>query len=134
MPSLSTKVELRGKRWQEQRWILDNIIKTVGIEWDQGRIAYTLGPCGPDATPDFMGIRALVQKFNDIAREFGRAAGRREAMAWRFGIRMIYEIYKQMQYKAGPRHRKNPTIGLTHNLGGTTGAYTVSVAIFGQRD
>jgi acetyl-CoA C-acetyltransferase len=50
------------------------------------------------------------------------------------GIRMIYEIYKQMQYKAGPRQRKNPTIGLTHNLGGTTGAYTVSVAIFGQRD
>ena len=50
------------------------------------------------------------------------------------GIRMIYEIYKQMQFKAGPRQRKNPTIGLTHNLGGTTGAYTVSVAIFGQRD
>ena len=50
------------------------------------------------------------------------------------GLRMIYEVYKQMQYKAGPRQRKNPTIGLTHNLGGTTGAYTVSVAIFGQRD
>lgn len=50
------------------------------------------------------------------------------------GMRMIYEIYHQMQYKAGPRQRKNPTIGLTHNLGGTTGAYTVSVAIFGQRD
>jgi len=50
------------------------------------------------------------------------------------GVRMIYEIYKQMQYKAGPRQRKNPSIGLTHNLGGTTGAYTVSVAIFGQRD
>ena len=50
------------------------------------------------------------------------------------GVRMIYEIYKQMQYKAGPRQRKNPSLGLTHNLGGTTGAYTVSVAIFGQRD
>lgn len=50
------------------------------------------------------------------------------------GIRMIYEIYKQMQFKAGPRQRKNPFIGLTHNLGGTTGAYTVSVAIFGQRE
>jgi len=50
------------------------------------------------------------------------------------GVRMIYEIYKQMQYKAGPRQRKNPSLGLTHNLGGTTGAYTVSVAVFGQRD
>jgi acetyl-CoA C-acetyltransferase len=47
---------------------------------------------------------------------------------------MVYQIYKQMQYKAGPRQRKNPDLGLTHNLGGTTGAYTVSVAIFGQRN
>lgn len=50
------------------------------------------------------------------------------------GIRMIYEIYKQMQYKAGPRQRKKVELGLTHNLGGTTGAYSVTVAIFGQRD
>ncbi len=50
------------------------------------------------------------------------------------GIRMIYELYKQMQYKAGPRQRKKVRLGLTHNLGGTTGAYSVMVAIFGQRD
>jgi acetyl-CoA C-acetyltransferase len=50
------------------------------------------------------------------------------------GIRMIYEIYKQMQGKAGPRQRKKVQLGLAHNLGGTTGAYTVSVVIFGQRD
>jgi fermentation-respiration switch protein FrsA (DUF1100 family) len=84
MPSLSATTERRMKRWAEQRWILDNIIRTVGVEWDQGRIAYTLGPCGPDATPDFVGIRTRIQKFNDIAREFGRAAGRREAIARRF--------------------------------------------------
>jgi Acetyl-CoA acetyltransferase len=50
------------------------------------------------------------------------------------GIRMIYEIYKQMQGKAGARQRKKVQLGLTHNLGGTTGSYTVSVVIFGQRD
>jgi acetyl-CoA C-acetyltransferase len=50
------------------------------------------------------------------------------------GLRMIYEIYKQMQFKAGPRQRKNPSIGLTHILGGTTGAYTGLVVIFGQRE
>ena len=72
------------KRWQEQRWILDNIIKTVGVEWDQNRIGYTLGPCGPEATFDFMGVRTRVQKFSDISREFGRAAARREAVARRF--------------------------------------------------
>src|SRR5579875_2649851 len=84
MPPLSPATERRMKRWQEQRWILDNIIKTVGIEWDQGRIGYTLGPCGPEATADFMGVRARVQKFNDISREFKRAAVRREAIARRF--------------------------------------------------
>jgi cephalosporin-C deacetylase-like acetyl esterase len=81
---LSAKVERQMKRWQEQRWILDNIIKTVGIEWDQNRIGYTLGPCGPEATFDFMGVRTRVQKFRDISREFGKAASRREAMAQQF--------------------------------------------------
>ena len=84
MPSLSAEVERRMKRWQEQRWILDNIIETVGLEWDQPRIGYTLGPCGPEATGDFMGVRNRVRKFSDISREFGRAAGRREAIARRF--------------------------------------------------
>ena len=82
--AISAKVERRMKRWQEQRWILDNIIKTVGVEWDQNRIGYTLGPCGPDATFDFMGVRTRVQKFTDISREFGKAASRREAIGRRF--------------------------------------------------
>jgi len=34
------------------------------------------------------------------------------------GIRMIYEIYKQLQQKAGKRQIKNPIVGLTHNYGG----------------
>ncbi len=76
--------ERRMKRWQEQRWILDAVIQTVGIEWDQARIAYTLGPCGPDANADFNGVRARVRKYNDITREFARAAGRRERMARQF--------------------------------------------------
>ena len=81
---MSSAVERRMRRWKEQRWILDSIVKTVGIEWDQARIAYTLGPCGPDATSDFAGVRARVQKFTDVSREFARAAARREQMAQRF--------------------------------------------------
>ena len=50
------------------------------------------------------------------------------------GLRMVYEIYKQMQGKAGPRQRKNPTIGLTHNFGFTPVSGIGSVNIFGQRD
>jgi dienelactone hydrolase len=69
------------KRWQAQRWVLDNIIRTVGVDWDQGRSFYLQAPCGPDAFADFQGIRQRVQKFSDIAREFGRAATRRERLA-----------------------------------------------------
>jgi len=35
------------------------------------------------------------------------------------GLRMQYEVYKQLQHKAGPRQVKNAQLGLTHNLGGT---------------
>lgn len=34
------------------------------------------------------------------------------------GLRMCYEVYKQLQEKAGPRQVKNPQLGLAHNLGG----------------
>src|SRR4030043_1897216 len=34
------------------------------------------------------------------------------------GLRMTYEIYKQLQEKAGPRQVKNLRRGLIHNLGG----------------
>jgi acetyl-CoA C-acetyltransferase len=50
------------------------------------------------------------------------------------GLRMIYEIYKQMQGKAGPRQRKNPSLGLTHNFGMNPGSGIGSVTILGQRD
>lgn len=48
------------------------------------------------------------------------------------GLRMLYEVYKQLQGKAGPRQVKNPRLGLTHNQGGAPGAATVSVAIVGN--
>ncbi len=48
------------------------------------------------------------------------------------GLRMMYEIYKQLQEKAGPRQIKNPRMGLTHNLGGTPGSATISVLIVGN--
>jgi len=50
------------------------------------------------------------------------------------GLRMLYELYKQMQGKAGPRQRKNPTLGLAHNFGFNPGSGVASVTILGQRD
>ena len=47
------------------------------------------------------------------------------------GIRMIYEVYKQLQGKAEGRQLRKADLGLTHNLGGRPGSFTCSVAIFG---
>lgn len=48
------------------------------------------------------------------------------------GLRMMYEVYKQLQHKAGKRQVKNPTLGLTHNQGGEPGAAVVSVVVVGN--
>jgi acetyl-CoA C-acetyltransferase len=50
------------------------------------------------------------------------------------GIRMLYEVYKQLQGKAGPRQVKQARLGLTHNLGGRPGQFTCAVTILGRRD
>jgi acetyl-CoA C-acetyltransferase len=47
------------------------------------------------------------------------------------GLRMLYEMYLQLQGRAGARQLKNPTIGLTHNLGGAPMMNVCSVAIIG---
>lgn len=49
------------------------------------------------------------------------------------GLRMIYELYLQMNGRAGDRQlRKVPVLGLTHNLGGFPSANVCSVAILGR--
>lgn len=48
------------------------------------------------------------------------------------GLRMVYEIYKQLQGKAGDRQVKDAKTGLTHNLGGLPAYFNCAVAIFGK--
>jgi acetyl-CoA C-acetyltransferase len=48
------------------------------------------------------------------------------------GLRMIYEVYKQLQGKADKRQLKNPKLGLTHNLAATVGRNVVAMGIFGN--
>jgi acetyl-CoA C-acetyltransferase len=48
------------------------------------------------------------------------------------GLRMVYEMYKQLQGKAGPRQIKNSRLGLTHNLGGQPPQSVCSVCIVGN--
>lgn len=48
------------------------------------------------------------------------------------GLRMMYEMYKQLQGKAGPRQIKNPKFGITHNMGGFPQMNVVSLTIVGN--
>jgi len=49
------------------------------------------------------------------------------------GLRMIYEMYLQMQGRAGERQRKEPpSLGLTHNLGGFPHQNVCSISIVGH--
>jgi dienelactone hydrolase len=69
------------RRFAQQRWALDNIIRANGIDWDQPRSLYLSGPCGVEANADFAAIRARVQKMADIGPAFESTAVRREAKA-----------------------------------------------------
>ena len=73
--------ETMTKRFAEQRWALDNIIRANGIDWDQPRSLYLSAPCGVEAGADFAAIRARVQKMADIGPAFESTAKRREAKA-----------------------------------------------------
>src|SRR3954471_23009425 len=69
------------QRFSEQRWLLDNIIRTVGVDWDQQRTISYNASCGVEANADLAAIRTRVQKFADISPAFETAARRREAKA-----------------------------------------------------
>src|SRR5262245_12437552 len=80
-PVLDTRGEPHVRRFEEQRWLLDNIIRANGIDWDQPRSLYLSGPCGNEANADFAGIRERVKKMADIGPAFEAVARRREAKA-----------------------------------------------------
>ena len=68
-------------RFDAQRWLIDNVIRANGIDWDQPRSLYIHGPCGMEANADFAGIRERVKKMADIGPAFAAVARRREAKA-----------------------------------------------------
>lgn len=49
------------------------------------------------------------------------------------GLRMLYEMYLQLQGRARDRQLANPVFGMTHNLGGAPASNVCSVAIIGQQ-
>lgn len=48
------------------------------------------------------------------------------------GLRMLFECWLQMRGEAGPRQLPNPTLGLTHNLGGRPGRCVSFIGLVGR--
>lgn len=79
---MNDRTEKRMARWVSQRWILDNIIRAVGPEWDQGRVNHAISVVGAGLISEANKIRSNVKKFSDIVREFERAGKVREKRAF----------------------------------------------------
>jgi acetyl-CoA C-acetyltransferase len=47
------------------------------------------------------------------------------------GLRMVYEMYLQLQGRAGARQLGNPTWGVTHNLGGFPSQNVAAISVIG---
>ena len=69
------------RRFTEQRGLLDNVIRSVRMDWDQPRSLYLSGPCGIEASADCAGIRQRITKLADASPAFEAVARRREAKA-----------------------------------------------------
>ncbi len=80
-PDTTVRGEPQVRRFDEQRWLIDNIIRANGIDWDQPRSIYIQMPCGLEANADFAGIRERVKRMADIGPAFEAVARRREAKA-----------------------------------------------------
>jgi len=66
------------KRFDEQRWVLDNVIQANGIDWDQGRTGAITRGLGPSAVADMDELRKRVKRFVDIGPGFEALAKKRD--------------------------------------------------------
>jgi fermentation-respiration switch protein FrsA (DUF1100 family) len=69
------------KRYDDQRWVLDNVIQANGIDWDQPHRGVLLGSCGLGVMNDMNAVAARVKKLADITPAFEALAKKREGLA-----------------------------------------------------
>ena len=69
------------KRFDEQRWVLDNVIQANGVDWDQSHTGVAIRSGGPGVVPDMAELRDRVKRLVDIGPAFETLARKREAMA-----------------------------------------------------
>jgi alpha-beta hydrolase superfamily lysophospholipase len=84
--SEQTQIAVRRgpRRWREQRWLVDDTIRSLSIEWDQPRLAYTLGPVvGEQSATDMLTLRTRIRKVADFVPAVSSVAVRHEQLAQR---------------------------------------------------
>jgi dienelactone hydrolase len=69
------------KRFDEQRWVLDNVIQANGVDWDQSHTGVAIRSGGPGVVPDMDELRQRVKRLVDVGPAFEDLAKKREAMA-----------------------------------------------------
>lgn len=69
------------RRWHEQRWMIDSVLRTDGFEWDQPRVAYTVRPMGVEGIGEFAAATSRITKFADIVPVFTERAEHRRRTA-----------------------------------------------------
>ena len=70
-----------ARRFREQKWLLDTVISTVGLDWDQLRSAVTIAPSGMEGAGDWAVIAKSAHRFDEISPAFKAGAERREVRA-----------------------------------------------------
>ncbi len=93
-------------------------------------------------TMEDLGISAEGKAINDVLDGFYDASGKVPCQIdgglkcfghpiGASGLRMLYEMYLQLNGRAGERQRADPVLGMTHNLGGFPSQNVSSITIVG---
>jgi dienelactone hydrolase len=69
------------KRFDEQRWLLDNVVQANGVDWDQSHTGAAIAAGGPAVVPDMAELRQQIKRLVDIGPAFEALAIKREANA-----------------------------------------------------
>jgi dienelactone hydrolase len=71
----------RTKRLREQKWLLDIVISTVGLDWDLLRMGMATAPVGFEGMGDWSQVVAKAKRFDEITPAFVEVAAHREMRA-----------------------------------------------------
>lgn len=67
MPSVPYTQQRRVARFRDQRWLLDAVIKQIGVEFDQSRLQYLSAPLSPDHRGAVLGLQSQVKRWDDTS-------------------------------------------------------------------